>query len=255
MLTREVPFELRDSEDSDGNTLYGYASVYNQSTRIDSWEGLFDEEFAPGAFDASLAERTPVLQFDHGKHPLIGSLPLGYFRSITSDDYGLLVDAPLHDNWLVQPVRDAIKSGAIPGMSIRFVAQEEVWTTAGGEVIGRADVERALMRATRSDEASIPKRRITRAALYEQGPVVFPAYAQTTVGVRSRELADLLTDPQVRAEAARILVGTPAESSEPEGGSDEGREAPNTPDEKRRVPSPEARDRGLRLEKEVGHRG
>jgi hypothetical protein len=61
--------------------------------------------------------------------------------------------------------------------------------------------------------------------LYEVGPVVFPAYTDTSVGVRSRELITLLTDPQVRAEVARALVGTPSEPSDAEGASGEGRAA------------------------------
>jgi hypothetical protein len=53
------------------------------------------------------------------------------------------------------------------------------------------------------------ERTINEVALYEAGPVVFPAYEQTTVGVRSREVLTALNDPEVRVELARcLLTGT-----------------------------------------------
>lgn len=252
MLCREVGFEMRDGDDGDGNTLVGYGAVFNEWTRIDSWEGVFDEEVDRGAFKKSLAERTPVLQFDHGRHPMVGSIPLGSLAAIREDDQGLYVEAPLHDNWLVQPVRDAIKSKAITGMSFRFQVVKDIWRTAAGKTVKADDVNRLLWSSDRTDPDSILKRTIKEVRLFEVGPVVFPAYAGTSVGVRSEELASLFTDPQARAELARLLVGTPSEPSEPAGGSGEGRAAasadeppegtPGTP-----VPSPEARQRDLIL--------
>ena len=50
------------------------------------------------------------------------------------------------------------------------------------------------------------ERSITEIALYEVGPVVWPAYEQTSVSVRSQEAVDALQDPEVRSEIARILA-------------------------------------------------
>lgn len=258
-LCREVSFEQRaeDGEALDGNTLVGYGAVFGSPTRIDSWEGIFDEEIKRGAFKKSLSERTPVMQFDHGHHPMVGSIPLGYFEALREDDKGLFVQAPLHDNWLVQPVRDAIKSKAIPGMSFRFSVVKEEWRTAAGEVLtDQEEIWRLLWAATTDAPSTILKRTLIELKLYEVGPVVFPAYTDTSVGVRSREILTALTDPQVRAELARALVGTPSESSEAAGASDEGRAA-TTDDEprehSRHVPSPEARKRQLILEGVLSH--
>jgi HK97 family phage prohead protease len=251
-LCREVSFELRDTgSEGDGNTLDGYGAVFNSPTRINSWEGIFDEEIARGAFKKSLSERTPVLQFDHGRHPMVGSIPLGYFETLAEDARGLHVVAPLHDNWLVQPVRDAIKSKAIPGMSFRFSVVKEEWRTAAGEVLtDESEIARLLWAATEDAPSTILKRTLKEVRLYEVGPVVFPAYTDTSVGVRSRELVTLLSDPQARAELARALVGTPVKPSEAEGASGEERAA--TPDEEpqehsRHAPSKEARHRDLQL--------
>jgi HK97 family phage prohead protease len=234
-LTREVSFELRDAgAESDGLTLDGYGAVFDSPTRIDSWEGVFDEEIARGAFKKSLAERTPVLQFDHGRHPMVGSIPLGSFESLREDQQGLHVVARLHDNWLVQPVRDAIKSKAIPGMSFRFSVVKDEWRDAAGKPIPMDEVGKRLWASDPSMPETIMKRTLKEVRLFEVGPVVFPAYTDTSVGVRALmehhraghdALAAYLSNPQVRAELAAALVGTPSEPSDAEGASGEGRAA------------------------------
>lgn len=185
-LHRSVPFTLaRTDEDTDGLTLDGYAAVFDSPTRIDSWEGLFDEQISRGAFAKTLSERAPVIQFDHGHHPLVGSIPIGTLDRAEEDAHGLHIVARLHDNWLIQPVRDAIRDGSITGMSFRF----------------------SVVKETIDDSGDIPLRTITEVKLYEAGPVVFPAYTDTSVGVRS-----LLADPAARAELARALIsGTPTD--------------------------------------------
>ncbi len=255
MLFRSVPFEMRAAADEgDGLTLEGYAAVFGSPTRIDSWEGCFDEEIARGAFKKSISERTPVLQFDHGRHPMVGSIPLGAFETIREDEQGLYVLARLHDNWLVQPVRDAIKSESVDGMSFRFQVVKDEWRDATGKIVKPENVQNRLYSSDPADPATIMRRTLREVKCPELGPVVFPAYADTSVGVRSRELVSLLTDPQVRTEVARLLVGTPSESSEAQGASDEGRAA--TPTEEPppalpvAVPSPQTRARALLIEQE-----
>jgi len=195
-LLRSVTFRAEPSED--GLTLEGYGAVFGAATEIDSWEGTFTEEIARGAFKRSLGIKTPVLQFDHGQHPLIGSIPIGVIRSIREDEHGLKVRARLSDNWLVEPVRDAIRDGGITGMSFRFRVIADKWVKRNG----------------------MPHRTVTDVDLLEVGPVVWPAYAATSVGVRSRSVASALTDPDVRAEVARLLISgtdlrSPAESDAP----------------------------------------
>lgn len=191
-LIRKVEFRAEPSPD--GLTLEGYGAVFNSDTVIDSWEGQFVERIMPGAFAKTISERMPVLQFDHGSHPLIGSIPLGTITSIREDDHGLKVKARLSDNWLVEPVRDAIREGAISGMSFRFQVVQDEWS--------------------RVRAADMPTRTIKEVKLYEVGPVVFPAYDTTSVGVRSRAVLTALTDPEVRHEiVAALLAGTDIESA------------------------------------------
>ncbi len=177
-LIRQVSFELVRSGD-DGLTLEGYAAVFNSPALIDSWEGRFTETIARGAFKKTLAESTPVLMFNHGKHPLIGDIPLGVIRSIKEDAKGVYVKARLSDNWLIAPVRDAIRDGAVTGMSFRFSVVQDKWT-------GRGDTL---------------ARNVTELRSRELGPVVFPAYIETSVAVRSMA-------PDLRRELLRELSDT-----------------------------------------------
>lgn len=203
---RAVEFRAA-ATDGDGRTLEGYAAIFDTPTRIDSWEGQFDEQIARGAFNRTLNARTPVLQFDHGHDARTGSVPIGSIEDIREDATGLFVQARLFDNPVVEPIRQAIEGGAIDGMSFRFRVIDDQWTRRDGEV---------------------ELRTIREVELYELGPVVFPAYESTTVGVRSL-LAGLTADERaamLRDLAAELRVtpepiepahpGTSSDSTEPD---------------------------------------
>lgn len=164
----------------DGRTLFGYAAVFNSDTLIRSWEGEFRESFSRGAFTTTLRERMPVLQFDHGHDTRVGSTPIGVFQALRQDQWGLWVEGRLFDNEVVEPVRQAIEANAIRGMSIRFEVVRDEWrTTEGGKLLTE---EQVLEHLYYRDE--LLHRTINEVRLFEAGPVVFPAYNQTSVGVR-----------------------------------------------------------------------
>jgi HK97 family phage prohead protease len=206
-LCRAVPFNLTRSEGAtDGLTLEGYGAVFGETTRIDSWEGAFDEVIAPGAFKKSLRERTPRLQFDHGTHPLIGSIPIGRITDIGEDASGLRVVARLSDNWLVEPVRDAIAEGAVDGMSFRFSVVRDEWHDAAGKTVKPDELARLLW--SEDPERGTLTRTLREVKISEVGPVVWPAYEATSVAVRSKVTIDLgrLQDPAQRATLARAVM-------------------------------------------------
>lgn len=188
---RSVPFEMAPS--ADGLTLEGYAAVYNTAARIEDRQGAFDEVILPGAFDDALAAHMPVLMFEHGRHPLIGTMPLGVITRTASDSTGLHIVARLSDNWLIQPVRDAVRDRAVTGMSFRFDADGgDKWQARSGNVDLR----------TIYQFAAVP----------ELGPVVFPAYEPTTATVRS--LAERLPDLAGRPDTRRV-GGSDAPTAQP----------------------------------------
>lgn len=247
-LVRSVAFDVTRADDEnnegDGLTLEGYGAVFGEATEIDSWEGSFQEQIRKGAFRKSLRERTPVVQFDHGRHPLIGSIPLGSIMELREDDHGLFVSARLSDNWLIQPIRDAIRDEAIDGMSFRFSVVRDEWRDKDNKLVKGTELFELLWDA---GERGPLTRTLIELKLHELGPVVFPAYEQTTVGVRARDVAELvrtdatlarevraalardtstrpkdgledLGDPDTRAQVAReLLFGSPPDAPPPDG--------------------------------------
>jgi HK97 family phage prohead protease len=189
-LIREVGFRLTDTTGEaspDGRTIDGYGAVFNVKTRIQSWEGDFEEEILPGAFKKSLRERMPVMQYDHGRHPLIGSIPLGRWDIAEEDSNGLHVVGRLSDNWLIQPVRDAIagpdgNGGGITGMSFRFSVVRDKWTDVNGKTV--KDDELLDMLWFGAGERGPLLRQLQELKTSEVGPVAWPAYDATSVGVR-----------------------------------------------------------------------
>jgi HK97 family phage prohead protease len=209
-LCRTGSFDLVRADDDgadDGLTIEGYGAVFNAPTRIDSWEGTFDEVIAPGAFRRSLRAKTPRMQFDHGRHPLLGSVPLGRWDVAEEDAHGLHVVGRLSDNWLVEPFRDAIRDGGVEGMSFRFSVIREEWRDNAGKLI-KPDELLDLLWTGGGDRGPI-QRTLKEVKVTEVGPVVWPAYEETTVGVRSKILTiDLgrLTDPETRRDLAQAVA-------------------------------------------------
>lgn len=163
LCVRNFDFELRGGG-SDGLTLEGYAAVFNSPTRIRAVGGDFDETILPGAFKRSLGERTPILQWDHGRDPAVGTAPIGDVQDLHEDDKGLFVRARLYDHPSTERVRMAIRGRSVKGMSFRFGVPD------GGEAWSKRD--------------GVEQREIRDADVHELGPVAFPAYTSTSVSVR-----------------------------------------------------------------------
>jgi HK97 family phage prohead protease len=195
---RTFDFTFSDTRgESDGLTLEGYAAVFDSPTTISERGRTFTETVQHGAFKRTLEYRQPMLMFNHGQHPLIGDMPLGRITHIREDAKGLFVQARLSNNWLIQPVRDAIADGAVTGMSFRFETIRDKWS------------------------ADKKHRTLTEVRCAELGPVGMPAYEKTTVGVRSHEAWQLLSDPEVQRDLFKVpmLDDPPTRSAAtPEGG-------------------------------------
>jgi phage head maturation protease len=199
-VRRVAPFRFRDAGDGepgDGNTMDGYASVFNSETIIDSWEGRFKEQFLSGSMKKSFRAQTPLIQFDHGRHPMIGSLPVAAFRAgypieetdpERAPDGGAHVVADLHQSPIFEPVREVISTGTVNGMSIRFAPVREKWYWPDGRPVRNdAEIQAELYRTWVEDvpDEELLRRDVVEAMVAEMGPVVWPAYVATSVGVRS----------------------------------------------------------------------
>lgn len=163
--------EESDESDPEGLTLTGRAVPFDSPTRIDNFfEGTFDEQFRKGAFTRTIGIGGQVMLFEHGEHPMFGSIPIANLRSLSEKDDGLYYRAHMYDNWLTEPLQDAIRGRSITGNSIQFRAMKE-------EIEERDD--------------DVPIVTVTEADLRELGPVLFPAYADTTIDLRNKIVDDV----------------------------------------------------------------
>ena len=238
VCTRAFDFELRAAK-GDGRTLEGYVAVFGSVARIADRNGDFDEEIHRGAFDQSLERSMPVMQFEHGRDPRVGALPIGKYDVFEPDQRGYFVRGRLLDDPLVEPIRKSIADGAIKGMSWRMQVPDS------GQTWSR-----------RKD--TVDKRDITAADVPEAGPVVFPAYAATSVAVRSMlsamdqdEIRSLVSELAAHIGLATDLadVGQPvarsAGGSEENGAETQGRDAPQRMTIRQRLDDGALKTRGI----------
>lgn len=165
-------FEFRAADDGDGLSISGWITRFGEPTVISDWLGEYVEEIDRKAFDRTLVERGPAkvkMQFDHG-HSVFGTLPIGVWQTIRAERKGLWGEGRIHDNWHTIPIRAAIESQALDGMSFKFKVVGEKW------------------RKAEPGSGKLDHRVLTEVALFEAGPVVHQAYEGTSVGLRSRAL-------------------------------------------------------------------
>ncbi len=160
-----------DPEDGSLGTMDVQFTRYNEWTEISGWEGNFMERFSPKSLKKTSEENLQNIRvlFQHGRDPSIGDKVLGPIRNIKDTDTGARAQVPLYDTSYNRDLLPGLKDGAY-GASVRFqvVREEYVYNPKG-----------------------LPERTVTEAKLFEFGPVTFPAYDGTTVGVRSLTLDDL----------------------------------------------------------------
>lgn len=105
---RDFPLEIK--EITEEGRFSGYASVFDV---ID----YYDDEIVRGAFAKSIAEKMPVMLWQHDS-----AEPIGVYESIREDDIGLWIEGRLLLD--LEKGREAyilLKNQAIRGLSIGFV--------------------------------------------------------------------------------------------------------------------------------------
>lgn len=205
-------FEFRAAPDGDGLSVSGYIAKFGERTTISDWLGDYTEEIRRGAFTKTLAERGPSkvkMQFNHGHDPAFGALPIGVWTDLREDRKGLWGEGRIHDTWHTIPIRAAIESGALDGMSFKF------------KVI--ADQTRKA-----TEPGALDHRTLTEVALFEAGVVVHPAYEGTSVGIRSQALNLFREHVAIRGDDAATLGGE-CEAVAPVGDTDPNRAEADPP--------------------------
>ena len=145
---------------ADGQTIGGYAAVFNSPTDIG---GMWNEVIAPGAFTESLRSGQDVLAlYSHEVDRLLGRRSSGTLR-LTEDARGLGVEIDLPDTSDGRDVGVLVKRGDLKGMSFGFVVTKQEW----------------------DETVEPPRRTIYQVDLREVTVTASPAYEDTEIGMRS----------------------------------------------------------------------
>jgi len=146
-----------------GKTAKGYAALFNTRAEI---AGAFVEVIAPGAFQGAVEGADVRALIDHDSGRVIGRTKAGTLR-LAEDDQGLMVEIDLPDTTDGRDLAVQLERGDISGMSFGFRVTKEEWDETG----------------------DMPVRTIRAVDLFEVSAVAFPAYADTTIALRSLDQA------------------------------------------------------------------
>lgn len=152
---------------ADGKTLTGYAAVWDSPTEICEWGFRFTEVVRKGAFARTLGSGADVLcslNHDPAEH-LLGRSSSGTAK-FAEDDTGLRFEVLLPETEAGREVRELARRGDLVGASFLFGCGSggDRWT-------------------------SPTYRELVDVDLFEAGPVVTPAYAATSLALRSKAAA------------------------------------------------------------------
>lgn len=184
--------QIRD--DASGAARFnGYASVFNTRTAIGNpltWG--FYEEVADGAFTKTLSEGDARMLIDHDSYYVVSRVSAGTLF-LSQDQRGLLTDSALNDDLsYVRDFKTNVQVRNITGMSFGFMVTKDDWVD---EDVSTSD----------GNTASVEVRTIREVKLIEVSGVTFPAYEETTAGLRHSIVPALLRrgDDAAIARAAK----------------------------------------------------
>jgi len=168
---RFLPFgqEMRVVEEDGKMIIEGYPIVYNEYAPI--W--MFREIIRPGAATEALKTADEMVLWDHESAQPMARRSAGTLEA-KEDEHGVFIRADVSQTVWGRNGYEAIKNKVIDKMSFAFTVDRsgENWITE--EVEG----------------VKIETREIIKfAGLFDYSPVSYPAYKQTSVDARSKELA------------------------------------------------------------------
>jgi uncharacterized protein len=164
--TRIVDITNLQTRDGTGNepvVISGYAAVFNSKTSIGDF---FEEVIAPGAFARTISENGDIRAlFNHNWDHVLGRTKNGTLK-IEEDNRGLKFEVELPNTSLARDLAESLGRGDINQCSFGFYATNDSWDYS---------VEPAV-------------RTLNEVELYEISVVSIPAYEDTEVALRSKEI-------------------------------------------------------------------
>lgn len=146
-----------------GKTLSGYAAVFNSEANL----GAFSEVIRPGAFAKSLATGSSIRAlYHHDAHALLGTTRGGTLQ-LREDAHGLAFELVLPDTTHGRDLAVLVDRGDVAGCSFGFKVPDggDRWEQRGTVIV----------------------RELLEVELHEVTLTADPAYADTSVAMRSRK--------------------------------------------------------------------
>jgi HK97 family phage prohead protease len=162
-IAQGLTVEVRESEAGKANVIQGYAALYDSRTVI--WN-LFTESIARNAFLRAVAEGDDCrCLFNHDPNYVLGRTKSGTLR-LKDDETGLWMENDVPDTQAGRDVLESIRRGDVTGQSFAAIVTKERWTIS-------------------KNRDEMDHREIQEVQLFDTSVVTYPAYEDTSVGLRS----------------------------------------------------------------------
>ena len=184
VVKEQREFRMEQAQQN-GNTIRGYAAVYNSDSE---WMGGFYEQIETGAFDEVLNDDVRAY-FNHDENLLLGRVSSGTLR-ISTDKRGLFYEVDLPKTSYANDLVELMQRGDVNQSSFAFLIERDRWEQRDGVTY------RIIEKVSR---------------LIDVSPVSMPAYPSATSELKKRDL-----EPETKAE-----VETAADEQTPESNSTE----------------------------------
>lgn len=175
--------QVRESTQTDERIIEGYFSLYENETKL--YDGIF-EIISKGAFSETLNRDIRGL-WNHQSSMVIGRTSNSTLE-LKEDDKGLFARIKLPKTTYADDLLELIKEGYVNQCSFGFEIDDEI-----PEELANGDI----------------RWRINKVTLHEVSVVTFPAYEDTTVSAREKDLQEMKTRKfeTVKVKAKQKLEG------------------------------------------------
>jgi HK97 family phage prohead protease len=177
VVREQREFRMEGTEHN-GNTIRGYAAVYNSDSE---WMGGFYEQIERGAFDDVLNDDVRAY-FNHDENLLLGRVSSGTLR-IGTDARGLFYEVDLPNTTYANDLVELMKRGDVNQSSFAFLIDADRWEQRGGKTY------RIIEKVSR---------------LLDVSPVAQPAYPDATSELKKRDLETETKDETETAVAENV---------------------------------------------------
>ena len=182
VVKEQREFRMENAEQN-GNTIRGYAAVYNSDSE---WMGGFYEQIEAGAFDNVMNDDVRAY-FNHDENLLLGRVSSGTLR-IGTDARGLFYEVDLPNTTYANDLTELMKRGDVNQSSFAFLIEKDRWEQRNGSTY------RIIEKVSR---------------LLDVSPVAQPAYPSATSELKKRDL-----ESETKAEVETASEDQKSESVE-----------------------------------------